>query len=57
LSDFLAPLTGESQQFNNASVSATSPPGSENDLGEFLILQNAVTGDDLRGQWHASAGD
>src|ERR1035437_2058409 len=48
---FFAALSGQRQEFNDATVWATNLSGSEDDLGQFKISQHPVAGNFLGRQW------
>ena len=55
-SDFLAALSGECQKFNNNPIGSTDLSGAQDDLGELLVVQDAVSSNFLRGSGTPSAG-
>ena len=43
--DGLAPLAGESQEFNNRSIGTADLPSSEDNSNQFLVVQHPITSD------------
>src|SRR5712671_2979182 len=54
--DLLAALSGERQELDNAPIRTANLSSGEDDIGEFSVVQDAVSSHLLCGEWHPLGG-